>query len=78
VSRDAAAVNNSLGLVVNKLGYATLAIGAKASITKTFTPKDVQMFADVSEDNNPIHVDEEYAKTTKFGRTIVHGTLASG
>lgn len=52
-------------------------IGQKASYTKTFTPEDVKSFADVSGDNNPIHLDAEYAANTPFKRNIVHGALTA-
>jgi len=52
-------------------------IGQKANYTKTFTPEDVKQFAEVSGDNNPIHLDPEYAANTPFKRNIVHGALTS-
>ncbi len=42
-----------------------------------FTQAQVNAFADCSLDNNPIHVNEEYAAKTPFGRPIVHGFLAA-
>ena len=45
-----------------------LYVGQKASIQKTFADADLRAFAEVSLDTNPIHLDEEYAKTTIFGR----------
>lgn len=50
-----------------------LKIGQSASVTKTFTAGDVLVFAGFTGDMNPVHVNEEFAKTTKFGRRIVHG-----
>ena len=41
------------------------------------TEKMVQQFAEVSGDFNPMHMDEEYAKTTRFGRRIAHGMLSA-
>lgn len=41
------------------------------------TEKMIQQFAEVSGDFNPIHMDEEYAKTTMFGRRIAHGMLSA-
>lgn len=52
-------------------------IGDRASITKTFTKQEVEDFAKVSMDDNPIHLDDEYAKGTRFGQRIVHGLLVS-
>lgn len=52
-------------------------IGQYASCTKTFTETDVVMFAGLSGDFNPIHIDKEYAKQTRFKQRIAHGLLTS-
>jgi 3-hydroxybutyryl-CoA dehydratase len=52
-------------------------IGMKASRTRTFTAEDVEAFARVSTDSNPVHLDEGYAATTRFGKRIVHGMLTA-
>jgi len=51
--------------------------GDSAEITKTIEQADVDSFADLTGDHNPIHVDEEFAKTTRFGRRIAHGMLTA-
>jgi len=56
---------------------ADLSLGQKASFTKTVTESEVYLFAGITGDFNPIHVDEEYAKTTSFGRRIAHGFLTA-
>ena len=53
-------------------------IGDEASLTKTFTDSDVYTFAEISGDHNPIHVDAEFAATTRFERQLVHGMLTAG
>ncbi|MEI7011226.1 MaoC family dehydratase [Leptospira licerasiae] len=57
--------------------YEEIQIGEKASFTKTITETDIYLFAGISGDFNPLHVDEEYAKTTAFGTRIAHGGLAA-
>jgi 3-hydroxybutyryl-CoA dehydratase len=52
-------------------------VGDSAEITKTIEQTDIEAFADVIGDHNPIHVDEEFAKTTRFGRRIAHGMLGA-
>jgi len=52
-------------------------IGDSDEITKTITSSDIEMFADVTGDHNPIHVDDAFAKTTRFGRRIAHGMLTA-
>jgi acyl dehydratase len=51
--------------------------GDSAEITKTIEQADVDAFADLTGDHNPVHVDEEFAKTTRFERRIVHGMLTA-
>jgi 3-hydroxybutyryl-CoA dehydratase len=53
-----------------------LTIGQSASYTRTITEGDVQQFGAVSGDLNPLHFDEDYAKTTIFGGRIAHGMLS--
>lgn len=53
-----------------------LNIGQQFSTTREVTDELVRKFADVSGDHNPIHLDEEFAKTTRFGRRIAHGMLS--
>jgi 3-hydroxybutyryl-CoA dehydratase len=54
-----------------------LNIGDTASRTKVITDSDVRTFAAVSGDENPIHMDEEFAATTSFGKRIAHGMLSA-
>jgi acyl dehydratase len=52
-------------------------VGDSAEITKTIEQADIHAFADVTGDHNPVHVDETFAQTTRFGRTIAHGMLTA-
>lgn len=54
-----------------------LEIGMSASTEKTISAADVATFAQISGDDNPIHVDEEYAKNSAFGKRIVHGMFSA-
>lgn len=54
-----------------------LKIGDHASRTKTITDADIRAFAQASGDTNPIHLDETFAATTRFGRRIAHGMLTA-
>lgn len=50
-------------------------IGQTASLKKVFTTDDVKAFAELSMDNNPIHLNQEFAEQTRFGKRMVHGFL---
>lgn len=51
-------------------------IGDKFSTSREVTDDVIRKFAEVSGDYNPIHLDEEFAKTTRFGKRIAHGLLS--
>jgi 3-hydroxybutyryl-CoA dehydratase len=55
-----------------------LSIGDKAYLSKTISESDVYMFAGITGDFNPAHVNEEYAKNTPFKKRIAHGMLGAG
>jgi acyl dehydratase len=49
--------------------------GASATLRRTFSQRDFDRFAALSGDDNPIHVDPEFAARTRFGRTVAHGMM---
>lgn len=52
-------------------------IGMTATRTMTFTDEKIRQFSDVSGDQNPIHLDNDYAANTQFGKRIVQGMLTA-
>src|SRR3982750_1422541 len=52
-----------------------LKIGDRFSISRQITDELIRAFAKLSGDHNPLHLDEDFAKTTRFGRRIAHGML---
>ena len=58
--------------------FAELKIGMTDYVTKTITAEDIDKFAEISLDKNPVHLDEEYASKTIFKKRIAHGILVSG
>jgi len=55
-----------------------LHVGQHASLTKAFSSRDVELFAELTGDTNPLHLDPTYASTTSFETPIVHGVLING
>lgn len=55
-----------------------LEVGMSASIAKTVSEADVYGFAGITGDNNPVHINAEYAATTMFKERIAHGMLSAG
>jgi acyl dehydratase len=56
----------------------TFPVGKSVSFSKTVSESDVYLFAGITGDFDPIHVDEEFAKKTQYGRRIAHGALILG
>jgi 3-hydroxybutyryl-CoA dehydratase len=56
----------------------TFEIGQKASLSKVITIADIETFAGVTGDLNPLHIDEEIASKTRFKGRIAHGMLSAG
>jgi len=53
-------------------------IGQQAQMTRTISESDVYLFAGITGDLNPAHINEPYARGTRFGRRIAHGMLTAG
>jgi phosphate acetyltransferase len=65
-------VEPGLDFIENKT-YDEIRVGDTASLQRTLTPRDIQLFAVMSGDVNPAHVDPEYAKKSLFHEVIAHG-----
>ena len=63
---------------MNGLCLEDLAVGQSAELTRRVRAEDLVTFAEVTGDDNPVHLDEAYAETTRFGGRIAHGMLAGG
>ena len=57
---------------------AVVQTGHKVTFTKTVTEADVVAFAEVTGDNQPLHLDEGFGAKTRFGKRIAHGMLSAG
>jgi 3-hydroxybutyryl-CoA dehydratase len=56
----------------------SVTVGDRAETTRTVTEQLLEHFAEATGDRNPIHFDEAYAATTRFGGRIAHGLLVGG
>ena len=63
------------GIIKNYFNDISLEMGA--TYQKQITNDDVQAFADISGDHNPIHLDDEFAKDSIFGERVAHGMLTA-
>jgi len=55
----------------------TIEVGMKATRAKTISAEDVETFARITDDHNPVHLDDAYAGNTRFGKRIAHGMLTA-
>jgi len=53
-------------------------MGMKRHLRKVVTDRDIELFAEVSTDRNPVHLDDDYAQDTIFEGRIAHGMLTAG
>jgi acyl dehydratase len=60
---------------ISNVTFDEIAIGDTATYTRLITNQEVEAFAAISGDHNPLHLDPEYAATTAFGECIAHGML---
>lgn len=58
--------------------FEDLEIGQTASLGKTITEADILLYAAVSTDTNPVHLNDEVARESVFGQRIAHGMLSAG
>jgi 3-hydroxybutyryl-CoA dehydratase len=64
--------------MLGKRDYEDIQVGERATASRTITEADIKTFAALSGDFNPIHVDEEFAKRTRWQGRIAHGMLVAG
>lgn len=58
--------------------YEEIQMGDTGSVSKTITETDVILYAGITGDNNPVHVNDVEAKNSRFGQRIAHGMLTAG
>jgi 3-hydroxybutyryl-CoA dehydratase len=57
--------------------FEDMSVGMEASLARTVTAEDIEAFARISGDHNPVHLDEAYAAATQFKGRIAHGILTA-
>ena len=57
--------------------FDTIQIGDKASVIKKITVEDIRKFVEMTGDDNPLHVDKDFAQATPFKDIVVHGMLGA-
>ena len=60
---------------ITNLTFDEIAVGDEATFSRLITNQEVEAFAAISGDHNPLHLDPDYAATTAFGECIAHGML---
>lgn len=71
-------MDNLQTLPIGTIYIDDLEIGMERSLSKVIGDREIEMFAELSTDHNPVHLDEEYAKNTMFKGRIAHGMLTAG
>ena len=54
-----------------------ISVGMSASYSQTITDEDIKAFAGISGDNNPVHMSDEFADNSRFGKRIAHGLMSA-
>jgi phosphotransacetylase/acyl dehydratase len=70
-------LDGNMALIENRT-FDELSVGDSASVSRTVTKQDIELFAVVSGDVNPAHLDTAYAEAGMFQRVIAHGMLGAG
>lgn len=70
-------MNSSKNQKTQKYYIEDIVVGQKLKFFKKFNQKDVEKFAEISGDNNPVHLDKNYASKTIFQKRVVHGFLTA-
>lgn len=66
-----------MSIFFGEFSIENIKIGMEVSYSQTITDADVKSFAGISGDNNPIHMNDEYAEASRFKKRIVHGLLSA-
>ena len=65
-------------IIFSEANIQDIKVGMTESYSKTITDDDVKKYSELSGDFNPVHVDDEYARKSRFGKKIAHGLFSAG
>ena len=65
-------------IILTSIPIEKIQIGMRASYSQTITDADIKAYAGLSGDHNPVHVNEEYAAESRYGRRLAHGLMSVG
>ncbi|GGA05233.1 MaoC family dehydratase [Neptunicoccus cionae] len=69
--------SNSVAPQIGTIFVEDMEVGMSRAISKTIGDREIEMFAELSTDHNPVHLDDDYAKDTMFKGRIAHGMLSA-
>ena len=67
-----------MSATTDRIGPLGLSVGQRAQRTQTVTAKEVELYAEITGDRNPLHFDPDFAKRTRFGRLVAQGGITAG
>ena len=65
-------------IILSSIPIEKIKIGMKVSYSQTITDADIKAYAGISGDHNPVHVSQEYAEESRYGKRLAHGLMSVG
>ncbi len=65
-------------IIFSSIPMEDIKVGMKVSYSQTITDADIKTYAGVSGDHNPVHVSQEYAEQSRYGKRLAHGMISIG
>ena len=65
-------------VILSSIPIEEIKVGMKVSYSQTITDADIKAYAGLSGDHNPVHVSQEYAEESRYGRRLAHGLISIG
>lgn len=65
-------------VILSSIPIENIQIGMRVSYSQTITDSDIKAYAGLSGDHNPVHVNQEYAEESRYGKRLAHGLMSVG